>query len=84
MKRILATADTVAELFEPASMPYTYTDSGGNYATCEMPALRCKACGWTSLYGIGNLPFPHECHSTDVHAEAPATYNGVAGSVQTF
>lgn len=83
MKRILATADTVAALFEPASMPYTYTDSSGNYATCEMPALRCKSCGWTSLYGIGNLPFPHECR-TDVHAEAPATYSGVAGSVQTF
>lgn len=75
--RILATRATVETLFRPCLMPYAYTDEHGDRVTCTLPGWECKQCGFKSLYGIKNLPMPHECdvrlHGTTTVGQTFAT-----------
>lgn len=59
--RILVKPETVAQFFDKTTVPYDYTSEDGKRVSCQMPAWMCKRCKWTSLMGINNMPFPHEC-----------------------
>lgn len=78
MKRVLATTETLDKLFDSATMPYAYVDDQGKTQSCDMPCLRCRACGWRSLTGVRGLPFPHECpeHRSDFHAVTTVSFKG--------
>lgn len=74
--RILATPANVDVLFKPTTLPYAYHDSEGEVQSVDLPAWECRACGWKSLKGIQDLPFPHSCE--------PATERLVARTDETF
>jgi hypothetical protein len=59
--RILATPQTLDQLFEPCLVPYRYRDEQEKTHDIDMPGWKCRACSWTSLKGVNGLPFPHEC-----------------------
>lgn len=72
--RILANPENVNDLFEPTTLQYAYEDDAGVKQVCGMPALKCRACGWASLLGIRNLPFPHECPGFRAVSAATETF----------
>jgi hypothetical protein len=75
--RVLATPENVETLFKPTKIIYDYRGNDNQMHECEMPGWECRSCGWTSLYGAKNLPFPHE-------HEIPADHYGVAGEFVHF
>ena len=76
MPRILATQATVDTLFDPIVVPYAYQNEAGERVVVDLPAWRCKTCRWSSLYGVLNLPMPHDCD--DIQRA------GLAESTQSF
>lgn len=80
--RILANLSNVNDLFERCTADYHF-EEGGQLKTCAMPAWRCKACGFVSLFGVAGLPFPHDCNRA-LHGQAEVSVTGAAEVTQSF
>lgn len=79
--RILATIQTVEDLFDKSEMDYHFRLEDGKEGNCKVFCWKCKTCGWTGLPFLNNLPLPHEC---GLQLEGATPYVATTPVTRTF